>query len=740
MTGSNLIWSPRISLRTKAIATILLLQLVVIGIFTYLTVNRHHHMVEKLMQQNYLAYGETLAALSAAAFHHHDLMALESNARHAITHRDIIYVVFEDIHGNRLAFAERKVERKVDLRPLSAGGKTQSEIAIRELGGPSAGLFHQAGHIYDLAIPIKAESATTGYVRVGIFTASLNQEVANVSLWGLKMILAAVLLGALLVGLVDRRMKKTLQGLIATTQRLATGDLSQKITIRTGDQLEELGKSFNKMAEAIQEREQQIVQHQEQLEHIVQQRTSELQEEKDKLRAILDNVPSAFLLLDKELRIQLASSNFEKVVGWKVGLVQGECCSMSLWEQDFCHHCPASIALQSGGIETALAVRKDRAGKDEYLEHIAVPIKKNGAVDAVLEIITNVTERKRLQEQLVRSEKLASTGEMAAVIAHEMRNALTSVKMILQLQMESEAVEAPNRKAAPASTALPLLKIMEAGSAPAPPPYRGMEAGRCPHPYIHKVADSAPLPKANREAERGRGRSRPDQPRSGPGRRDTHRAEPEGRESLGVALDSILRMESVVNELLQFSRPGILQRREENINRILDECIELSRGQLTSKHIRSTKIFDEALPLLPVDSERLKQAVINLLLNAAQAIHDNGEVTLRTSLISLSAEMRDYASFYNNEDSPESEDRLQIQEIILPRGAEVVRIDVQDTGCGIPHSQLQRIFDPFFTTKIDGTGLGLSLVKRIANELGGVVTVESQENKGSTFSIYLPCQ
>jgi signal transduction histidine kinase len=77
-------------------------------------------------------------------------------------------------------------------------------------------------------------------------------------------------------------------------------------------------------------------------------------------------------------------------------------------------------------------------------------------------------------------------------------------------------------------------------------------------------------------------------------------------------------------------------------------------------------------------------------------------------------------------------------EVVLKRGSECGLIRIQDTGCGIDPSQLLRIFDPFFTTKPYGTGLGLPMLKRTINAHGGIVTVTSKKNQGTSFNIYLP--
>jgi two-component system NtrC family sensor kinase len=113
------------------------------------------------------------------------------------------------------------------------------------------------------------------------------------------------------------------------------------------------------------------------------------------------------------------------------------------------------------------------------------------------------------------------------------------------------------------------------------------------------------------------------------------------------------------------------------------------------------------LPIVPIDKSRLQQALVNLLLNGIQAMPDGGELTLSI------------------EHDPDSGD---------------IRIDVRDTGVGIPKEELDSVFDPFFTTKKEGegTGLGLSVTYNIIQRHNGRITVESKPGEGTCFSIFLP--
>ncbi len=166
------------------------------------------------------------------------------------------------------------------------------------------------------------------------------------------------------------------------------------------------------------------------------------------------------------------------------------------------------------------------------------------------------------------------------------------------------------------------------------------------------------------------------------------------------------RLSDVLTRLLNFSRMGEPRIETLNINDIVDDTILFMEYHLTRfKNVRLEVIKADSLPFVRADKIHIQQCLVNLIMNAAQAMPEGGLIKIRTGV------EKDY-----------------------------VFISVTDNGIGIKKELLDRIFEPFYTTKEkeDGTGLGLSLCKRLIEANKGKIEVESIEGKGSTFKILLP--
>lgn len=189
---------------------------------------------------------------------------------------------------------------------------------------------------------------------------------------------------------------------------------------------------------------------------------------------------------------------------------------------------------------------------------------------------------------------------------------------------------------------------------------------------------------------------------------------PSVREFTDIMIREVDRVNQLIEQLLDLSRPARLNLEPLNIHEVLDDVLWLESQSAEEKAIQIRKRFDPSLPPIRGDRARLIQVFLNLVKNAFQAMQANSTLTVTT--------------------------RLETDYHVGGRGkgpGRIIWIDLADQGSGIAEEDLPHIFSPFFTTKTNGTGLGLAICYRIVKEHGGVIRVESTRGKGSIFKVSL---
>lgn len=237
-------------------------------------------------------------------------------------------------------------------------------------------------------------------------------------------------------------------------------------------------------------------------------------------------------------------------------------------------------------------------------------------------ILRDLGEVRRLQDEIRRKEKLAALGGLAAGIAHEIRNPLSSIKGLASF-------------------------------------------------FGNKSAEGS-----------------------------------EDREAAAVMVREVDRLNRVISELLEFARPSDLNLKPTDVNELLEHSVRLVQQDATTKKIDINLSKGDNLPLALLDPDRFSQCLLNVYLNAIQAMDEGG-------LLSVKALQADHGS---------------------------IKIEIADTGKGISPDDLNKIFDPYFTTKSSGTGLGLAIVQKIIEGHQGSIKVTSTPGKGTVFAIFIPAQ
>jgi two-component system, NtrC family, sensor histidine kinase HydH len=179
--------------------------------------------------------------------------------------------------------------------------------------------------------------------------------------------------------------------------------------------------------------------------------------------------------------------------------------------------------------------------------------------------------------------------------------------------------------------------------------------------------------------------------------------EEQRREFLEIIQKECRRLNSLLTHFLEFARPRTPQYQTVDLDQLLESTIGMAAHAIRARAIKIRKDLLSDMPALECDPEQLKQVILNLMINAIQAMPNGGEIVVAV--------------------------RPQHRQIL---------IEVRDQGCGIRPEHLKLIFDPFFTTKENGTGLGLSVAYQIVVQHGGVLTAENNKTKGATFSLLLP--
>jgi len=170
-----------------------------------------------------------------------------------------------------------------------------------------------------------------------------------------------------------------------------------------------------------------------------------------------------------------------------------------------------------------------------------------------------------------------------------------------------------------------------------------------------------------------------------------------------IIIEEVERLERILADVMNFSKPGKPILRERNINEIIEAVCAFHENEFAANNITLRTSLDPKCPTLRFDPEQIRQVLINLFKNAIEAMPEGGELTVVTRAL---------------------EDRVEVA--------------IADTGHGMSENVQENLFQPFFTTKAGGTGLGLSVSQKIVHDHGGDIMAQSRPGAGSSFTFWLP--
>lgn len=178
-------------------------------------------------------------------------------------------------------------------------------------------------------------------------------------------------------------------------------------------------------------------------------------------------------------------------------------------------------------------------------------------------------------------------------------------------------------------------------------------------------------------------------------------------EILGEVIQQVQRLDKTVNDLLFFGKPSLPELTCIDINDVITKTLKFASQHRAVMHVEKRLLLTPGIAPVYADSKQMQQVFLNLILNAFQAMVEGGVLTITT-------------------------------DSLFHEGQEYIRIEVADSGPGIPAQILEKIFTPFYTTKAQGTGLGLAICSKLIKLHNGELTVASDDQKGTTFIIDLP--
>ncbi len=515
----------------------------------------------------------------------------------------------------------------------------------------------------------KTLESKIGVARIGLSLQSASdlerkgRQVAAVITF--MIVIVAWLITTLITGVAVGPIKKLVEG----TEHIAKGELDFKITDIPSDEIGQLAESFNNMTEDLRRSRDELIKAKEYTDNII--------------RSMVD----VLFVIDPNGIIRTVNSAATKILGYKENEIVGKSIDFIFVEEGNFKGSQSWIIkrLTREGVLTDLEMNyKTKDGNTiPVIFSGSVMRNKDGIIEGVVGIAKDITERKRAQlliEQ--KNKKLEEVNQSLIENEKKLKSMLLDLKKAhddlqdTQFQLfQSEKLKVVGRLASGVAHEVknPLAIILQ-----------GVE-------YLAKK-----VPKDNQNVA----------------------------EVINDITNAVHRADTVIKGVLDYSSLSDLKMELLDINSVIDITLLLVKHEFTQNHVEVTRFSSPNILKALIDKNKIEQVLVNLILNAVQAMSKGGKLTIKVD--SRKVTIDDLA--FNQMDD---------ENLVL--GETVVIVDIEDSGTGIPPEILNKIFDPFFTTKSGkgGTGLGLPIVKNIVNLHKGKLTIQNIEGAGVRSRIYL---
>ena len=362
--------------------------------------------------------------------------------------------------------------------------------------------------------------------------------------------------------------------------------------------------------------------------------------------SFLRHAPIGVLAADREGRVLAVNAAAARLLGYAAEEIEGEASARVFRAPRGEGHVPPGACAQAEPAREVEVVT--RSGDILPVGLRLLPLEAaDGTLLGTIALFQDLREQKSQEEQWRRRDRLASLGELAAGVAHEIRNPLAGI-----------------------GTSAQLLK-------------RRLETG-----------------------------------------------DPRGQFA-DLILEEVTRLDRIVESLLKFARPTTPRLSRQSVLPPLEKARSLVHEVAVRQDVELRVEHADSLPDLYLDPDQILQVLLNVLMNALQALNQGGEIVVRVQPARKRPADRSGIG-------RRATDRLRAPGEVP--AVDVVEIRIRDNGPGIPAAVMAKVFDPFYTTRTQGTGLGLSICQSIVREHGGSISIESTVGQGTTVIVDLPVE